>query len=184
MKPQPVVFIWRSVDIVDSDGVATRVMAMVAHPRYDNIANRQFAEGGDYTLAPVEERSMASHSQFFASMNEYYNNLPEKIAARWPSAQHFRKWCLCETGWFDEKEFELATQKHAKLLATFIRTDDDYARIAIRGTTVIVRRARSQSLAAMGKADFQASKQAVLELAEQFVGVSPKTMMKEAGHHA
>jgi hypothetical protein len=179
-----VTFVWQKADVVDGDGVATRRMAMVPVHRHDNISKRQYTDGAEYTLTPIEDRSMASHNQFFAAMHEYYVNLPEKIAARWPSAEHFRKWCLVETGWCDEKEFDMASEKHAKALGTFIRTEDEYARIRVVGLKVIVRRAKSQSLAAMGKADFEASKRAVLELAQHFVGVAPGKMMKEAGRHA
>ena len=184
MTVHAVTFVWRSVELIDAEGIVTRAMAMVPLARYGNLAGRQFSEGEQYTLTPIEERSMASHNQFFASINGYYDNLPEKIAARWPSSTHFRRWCLVETGWFDEKEFDMASEKHAKMLGTFIRTEDEYARIVVRGTKVIVRRAKSQSLAAMGKKDFQASKEAVLGLAEHLVGVNPSTMMKNAGHHA
>lgn len=179
MKPQPANFIWREVELIDEDGVARTAMAMVPERRYHNVCARQFADGGEYTLAPVEQRSMASHSHFFAAMKGYFDNLPEKIAERWPTPDHFRKWLLVECGWFDEKEFDMASEKHAKALGTFIRTEDEYARIVVRGTKVVVRRAKSQALAAMGKDDFQKSKQDVLELAEQFVGVTPSKMIKE-----
>jgi hypothetical protein len=182
VRIQPIVFVWREVDLIDGDGVAVRVKAMVPLVRYGNVAARQFTDGEQYPLAPIEERSMASHSQFFAAMNEYFKNLPEKIATRWPTVNHFRRWCLIETNWFDEKEFELTSEKHARALATFIRTEDEYARIAFRGgTKVIVRRAKSQSLAAMGKADFEKSKKDVLDLAESLVGAPVRTVMKNAG---
>lgn len=184
MKAYPVNFTWREVDVVDADGVAMRVKAMVPQPKYHNLAARQFTEGEEYTLAQIEERSMASHSQYFAALNDYYENLPETVSARWPSREHFRKWCLVECGFFDEKEFDMASERHAKALGAFIRTEDEYARIVVRGTKVIVRRPKSQSLSAMGKEEFQASKQAVLELAAEFVGVAPSKMMKEAGRHA
>lgn len=184
MKPQPIVFIWKEVEIVDADGVAVRQMAMVPIAKYANVAKRQYTDGEQHTLTPVEERSMASHNQFMAAVGSYYDNLPEKIAARWPSAQHFRKWCLCEVGFFEEKEFDMASEKHAKMLGIFVRTQDEYARIVVYGTKVVVRRAKSQSLAAMGKIEFEASKKAILELAEAMVGTPVRTMLKEANRHA
>jgi hypothetical protein len=184
MTTYPIVFIWRKVEIVDIDGVALKQLAMVPLPRYQNVAKRQFGEGGEYTLEQVAERSMASHNAYFAAINEGFKNLPEKIAARWPSPTHMRKWILCETNWFDEKEFDLTSEKQAKALATFIRTEDEYARIALRGTKVVVRKARSQSFAAMGKADFEASKRDVLDLLESMVDVPKGTLMREAGMSA
>ncbi len=130
---------------------------------------------------------MASHRQFFAAVNDGFRNLPENVAARFPSSEHMRKWLLIETGWHEEKEFECASAKHAKALCTFIRTEDEYVRISNpknHPTTVIIRKARSQSLAAMGKQDFENSKRDVLDLLESMVDVPKGTLMREAGNAA
>lgn len=182
-KQQAILYKWCHVDLVGQDGEVHRVMAMVPHRRYRQVATQQFVEGEDYVLGPVAQRSMASHGHFFAQMGEYYHQLPETVAARWPSADHFRKWCLVETGWYDEREFEMASEEAAYALGHFIRTEDEFARIFIRGAKVLVHRAKSQSLKDMGKEDFEASKKDVLELAAGFVGVSPAQMRKEAGRH-
>lgn len=181
---QPIAFTWRDVDVIKTDGEVDRTGAMVPTLRYRNVAQRQFGAGGEYVLEQVSERSMASHSHFFAALNDAFHNLPETVAPRWPTAEHFRKWLLVESGWFDEKEFDLISEKHAKALATFVRAEDVYARIAVHGKTVIVRRAKSQSLRAMGKDDFQKSKNDVLDLAEQFTGISRGQAMKNAGKSA
>jgi hypothetical protein len=184
-RQQPIVFTWREVDVTAPDGEVTRQMAMVPTMRYANVAKRQFGDADtEHVLEQANERSMASHSQFFAAIKDYFDNIPEKMQARWPTPEHFRKWLLVECGWFDEKEFDMISEKHAKGLGTFIRTEDEYARITISGKKVIVRRAKSQSLKAMGKDDFQRSKQDVLELAEQFVGVPRAVAMKNAGRSA
>lgn len=183
-RHQPIAFVWRKMDVMLDGGEVRKIGAMVPSPRYEVVAERQFGAGGEYILEEAVERSMASHSQFFAAINDYFHNIPENMAARWPTAEHFRKWMLIETGWFDEKEFELLSDKHAKNLATFIRTEDVYARIAVRGKIVIVRRAKSQSLKAMGKDDFQKSKEDVLGLCEQLVGTPPKVAMRNAGRSA
>ena len=184
-RAQPIAFIWREVDVVEADGEVVRTRAMVPLPRYRNVAQRQFGEGGEHVLEEVSERSMASHNQYFAALKDYFDNLPERIQARFPTPEHLRKFLLIEADWFDEREFEMESERHAKALATYIRTEDTYARIAVRrGKTVIVRKAKSQSLKAMGKADFEASKRAVLELAEQLVGVPRGVAMKNAGRAA
>jgi hypothetical protein len=184
-RQQPIVFNWREVDIIDADGVATRQMAMVPTMRYSNVAKRQFGDADtEHVLEQANERSMASHSQFFAAIKDYFDNIPEKMQARWPTPEHFRKWMLIEAGWFDEKEFDLISEKHAKALATFIRVEDVYARITVRDKKVIVRRAKSQSFKAMGAEDFKKSKSDVLDLAEQLVGVPRAVAMKNAGRSA
>lgn len=184
MKVAPVGFRWQELQVIDADGEIRRVHAMVPHLRYHNLAARQYHQDEDYVLAPIEERSMASHNQFFAALSDGFKNLPEKIAARWPTVEHFRAWCLIETGWFDEKEFKEDTEAHAKALATFIRTQAPYARIFRNGTTVLIQVARSQSRASMKKDEFEKSKRDVLDLVEGLIGVEQGTLMREGGRNA
>lgn len=181
----PVTFVWRSVDVVDNEsGEATRAMAMVPLARYDNVSKRQYHPGEEYPLVPLEARSRASHSHYFAALNDYFDNLPHSVAARWPTAEHFRKWCLIETGWFDESEIDCANEQCARQTAVLMRSFDEYARISVHGPKVIIRRAKSQSAVAMTKEPFEKSKNDVLELAAQFVGVPVGQMKREAGRHA
>lgn len=180
----PVVFIWKTVDVTDDDGVVSRVFAMVPLARYDNLAKRQFSENEEYPLAPIEARSRASHSHFFAAIKEGFDNLPENIAARWPTAEHLRKWLLIEAGWFHESEIDCSSEKTAKQTAVLMRSFDGYARISIHGAKVIVRRAKSQSASAMGKQEFEDSKRDVLDALEHMTQVAKGELMKQAkrGH--
>lgn len=180
MKIYPVHFEWREVDVIDQDGIADRRMAMVPQRRFDNICKRQYHSGEVYPLAPLETRSRASHSHFFACIHEGFANIPESMAARWPTPDHLRRWLLIETGWFHESEIDCASPKHATQAATLIRSFDGYARISIHGSKVIIRRAKSQSAAAMGKDSFESSKRDVLELLEHLIG----TKRGELGKHA
>lgn len=187
----PVTFKWLEADVVDADGVVRTVPVMVPHPRFAKICERQFHDAEEYTLVPLEPRSRASHNHFFAAISEGFKNMPASMDARWPSAEHMRKWILVETGWFDEKEFECPDEDFAKKLGTFVRTEDEFARISVHRPSgnhdswkVIIRRAMSQSAAAMGKRDFEASKKDVLDLLEHFLTVPRGTLMKEAGRNA
>jgi hypothetical protein len=190
MKILPVAFRWQEVEIVDDEhGELRRVMAMVPLPRFGNLCKRQFEAAQEYALVPHETRSTKSHSFFFACVNEAFQNLPEKIAARFPSAEHLRAWCLIECGWFDEKEFEFETKKQAFMLCTFLQTQNPYARmsphqVAPNKWKVLVRVAKSQSYASMNKADFEASKKAVLDLLEEMTRVPRGTFHKETNRHA
>lgn len=185
----PVTFVWRDVEVVDDDGVVGRQMAMVPLGRFLPLCKRQFVDGEEYSLAPIEARTRASHSHYFAAIHDAFENLPESIAARWPTAEHLRKWCLVEAGYFDEKEFDCDDEKQARRLGNFIRTEDEYARISLHRSdsqrvTVIVRRAKSQAAAAMGKDEFEKSKRAVLDLLEHMIGVERDALSRNAGTSA
>jgi hypothetical protein len=183
MKKLPIAYVWREVEYVSDDGEIQRGFAQVPLARYHNLAASQFDEGEEYLLEEIEPRSMKSHRHFFVMVKEHFDQLPERLSERWPTPEHFRKWCLCETGWYDEKEFELASKRQAMALGTFIRTEDSFARIIIRDARVLVLKAKSQSLKAMGRKDFEASKKDVLALAEEFTGIPTSTMKREAGRH-
>ncbi len=195
MKIAPVVCKWQMVDVSDEGtGVVDSVLAMVPALRYRKVAEKQFHVGDEYPLIVMQPRSRASHSQYFAAIGDGFENLPDKIAARFPTAEHLRKWLLIETGWCTEKEFEFEgrdAEKQARRLALFIRTEDEHARISLSKVDVtpvkfkvIVRRAMSQEHAAMDKETFQQSKKAVLDLLEQLISVPKGALMKNAGRSA
>jgi hypothetical protein len=198
---QPVAFRWQTVEVVDPrTGEMIRRRAMVPLPRYGNVCVRQFgADDADFVLEEVIDRDMRSHNAFFAEVNELYENVPEHIAfmrnpdgtfmlddheqkiLRWPTAIHFRRWLLIEVGWCDEKEFECANREHAKNLGKFLRVEDDYSRIRIQGSQVVVKKARSQRVDSMRAAEFEDSKKAVLELARAMVDVTAAESRRSAG---
>lgn len=186
-KIVPVAFVWQELQVVDPEsGEIRRVEAMVPQSRYGKVCKRQFVSGEEYPLAILEARSRASHNGFFAQVGEGYKNLPEKIAARWREVDHFRKWCLIETGWYDEQEYNFDTERDADLFAkrfaAFCRAHETYVRIFPSGKKVIVRSAKSQSAHAMDKETFERSKRDVLDEIGHLVGVSRAELKKAARH--
>ena len=165
------------------------IWVMVPLPKFKNLAQRQFHPGEEYPLVILEPRSRASHSQYFAALHDAYQSLPEKISARWQSQEHFRKWLLIETGWFDEEEFNFDSQLYAKRFAAFYRKEkgNDYVRI-INPTSapkkIIIQSAKSQSAAAMGKTEFEESKRDVLDLAANLIGTKTSELKRHAGRSA
>jgi hypothetical protein len=184
MRHYPVVFRFREVDVVGTDGECHRTLAMVPTPRYEGLAAKQFHPNEDYALVILEARSRASHNHYFACIEAGFQNLPQNIAARWPSPEHLRHWCLVETGWCDEMECELTSESEARKLAARIRIESPYARIKVRGRKIIGWYPKSQSAAAMGRESFEASKKAVLDLLEGMIGVPIGSLSKEAGRAA
>lgn len=194
MADTAITYTWQWVEATDEDGVIRRCRAMVPLKRYDNIAARQFEENQLYTLVVQQFRSLRSHRYYFASIKDGFDNMPENIAARWPSPEHLRKWLLVECGFFDEKEFDFEgrdAKVQARKLGLFIRTEDEYATITTRTIDpthckVIVRRAKSQAMEgpqAMSVEEFKASSRAVLETLEHMIGVARGTLKKEAQKH-
>lgn len=153
-------------------------------PRFAERARKQFQAGERYRLAEEHERSQQSHSHFFASLNEAWKNLPEDIAEQFPSVEHLRKWSLVKTGFADERSIVAGSNDEARRIAAFVRPSDPYAVITVSGNVVRVFTAKSQSRKAMNKADFQASKTAVLEIVSGLVGVDVDTLAANAGRAA
>ena len=152
--------------------------AMWPRPAFVREANRQFVVGETYRLAEFEERSQATHDHQFAVINEAWKNLPERLAVDFPSAKHLRKRALIETGFYDETILDVGTHDAAIAVATTLRAKDSFAWIVVRGCIVVMREAKSQSQAAMGKDDFQRSKTAILEWVSALIGVEPEVLAK------
>lgn len=165
MSPLP--FIW--------DGEAMRI-----RPGFQKRADEVFCVGETYNLDVVEDRSAASHRHYFAAVNEAWANLPDHLAERWPSAEHLRKAALIRAGYRDERSFACSSRAEAIRMAAFLKPIDDFAMVALSGTTVLVLTAKSQSVRAMGKAVFQESKDAVLNALADMIGVEPETLARAA----
>lgn len=157
---------------------------MAPLPRFAGLCDKQFVVGETYRLAVTEERSRASHSHYFASIEEAWRNLPEDEAERFPTSEHLRKWALCKTGYADERSIVCASKAEAQRVAAFIKPMDDFAIVVVSEATVKVYTAKSQSLKAMGKKVFQDSKTAVLDLLSSMVGISAKELDANAGRAA
>lgn len=146
--------------------------AMQPLPNFAKRCDEKFVVGERYRLEVVEERSLRSHNHFFAAVHDAWLNLPHEYTSRFPTAEHLRKWALIKSGWRDERSIVVDSQKQAIELAAFMRPIDDYAVILARNGVVIHMTAKSQSMRAMGKADFQRSKDDVLRVCSELIGAT------------
>jgi hypothetical protein len=181
----PVVMTWRRVEIIDDEtGVAVRAKAMVPRSNYARLAERQYHDGEDYPMAPLEPRSRASHNAYFAELNEKFDSMPENLAevgrrlnlktippGGFVDSEHFRAWALCETGHCDVGEFDFDDKQGAENLARFYRKKTIYAQIVRRGFHVTIKEPFSQSASAMSKEPFEKSKRDVLDLVSAMIGI-------------
>lgn len=191
MRSRPIVFRWMRVEIVDEeDGVARPVMAMVPHGRYDNVAKSQFHDGGEYPMVVQEDRLKSSHNHYFAAIKDGFVNLPERVETpyghvHFKNSEHLRKWCLIETGWCHEREYEFVNEKMARRFAGFFLDEcDEYARFRVDGRKLVIRTAQSQDHAHMDREAFEKSKKDVLDYIASLIGVPTSELRKNAGRAA
>lgn len=149
-----------------------------AGPVWAKRADDKFVVGERYSIEIREARSIASHRQYFATINEAWMNLPDALAERFPSADHLRKYALIKAGFRDERSIVCASKAEAARIAAFIRPIDDFAIVIAQDATVTAYTAKSQSMRAMGKADFEASKRAVLDIVSTMIGTDAETVSK------
>ena len=151
-------------------------------PLNKKIADRHYAVGEVYRLAPIEERSLNSHKFFFAALNEAFKNLPIEWSGLFSSVLHFRKYCLIMEGYRTERVIAAGSEKDARMIAATVETLDPFAVVNIAETVVTIWIAESQSMKAMKRERFQESKTAVLNRAASMIGVTPETLRENAGN--
>ena len=149
-------------------------------PRSQVAADQYFVIGQFYRMVEEEERSEVSHRHEFAWLREAWRSLPERLAPLYPSPEHLRKRALIEAGWFDQEIIDAGNNTVAVRIASYARQHDDFALISVTDNLVIIRRAKSQKRNAMNKADFQASKTAILEVVAGLLDVPPEELARQA----
>ncbi len=147
--------------------------------RFAKECDKRFVIGERYCLEEVQQRSMKSHAHYFASIASAWGSLPEEWAERFPTPDHLRRYALIKAGYCDQRTIVCASKAEAHRIAAFITPMDTYALVLPFDATVTVWTAKSQSLKAMGRKDFQASKDAVLEIVAGLVGVKPSELPRQ-----
>lgn len=153
-------------------------------PRFHRQCERLYAVGQVYHMAEEHERSQASHRQYFAAVHDAWLNLPEEMSEQFPTSEHLRKWALIRTGFCNERDAVFSNANDALRAAALLRPADDYAIVEARGVVVKVYTAKSQSVKAMAKDEFQASKTAVLDLLSSFIRTDAQTLLASGGQAA
>lgn len=161
------------------DGEAFRPVS----PYMARVADRQFARGEVLHLIDQGERSSRSHQHFFASVHEAWANLPPLMAERFPSSDHLRRYALIKAGFCNSHSLPCGSPAAARRAASFVRPLDEFSLVTVEGSVLHVFTAKSQSYKAMGKADFQRSKDEVLRVIAEMIGVA-KQELSDAGKAA
>lgn len=154
------------------DGEAMRV-----RPGFQRQADGQFVIGESYRMAVFEERSDATHNHAFAWIRDAWASLPESLAANFPSPEVLRKWALIQAGFCTVTDHVCKFKTEAARTAAILRQQtDDYAVVLIEDTTVRVLKAKSQKRTAMDRAEFAASKAAILDVIAGLLDVEPSAL--------
>jgi hypothetical protein len=134
-------------------------------------ADKDFVVGEVYRMVEHHDRSVRSHNHYFASIGNAWANLPEGLADTYPTAEHLRKKALIWTGYRDERTIVAASKAEAQRVAAFVKPMDDFAVVTVHEAVVRVWTAKSQSIKAMGAAEFQKSKSDVLDWLDDLLEV-------------
>lgn len=146
--------------------------------RFKRKADEQYTVGEVYAIDAQQPRSKASHSHYFACVHEAWKNLPETIASQFPDAETLRKYALIKTGYSDQWSYVCGNKTEARRLAAFLRPLEEFAVITATEATVTMYTARSQSGRAMGREEFQKSKDDVLNFLSELIGTSVTDLKK------
>jgi hypothetical protein len=151
---------------------------------FARLAAKQFKVGAVYRLEQVEARSIDSHKQYFAVINEAWLNLHEDDADKFASPDELRYWALTYTGFREVREYAAHSHAEALRVAKYLASDNRYCRLEIEGLIVKQYLPRSQSFAAMTAREFQASKEAVFDVLAQKLGIGVDDLIANAGRAA
>lgn len=148
----------------------------VFRPLRPKRADAFYTVGERYLLAPVSQRSDATHKHEFAWLRNAWLTLPDHLAERFPSVEHLRKFALIKAGYCDSHTMTCSSKAEALRLAAYIRPIDEFAIVTVEGATVARYTAKSQSRRAMGAKVFQESKTAILDIISEMLGVQSKEL--------
>lgn len=153
-------------------------------PRFKKEADASFVIGQRYRLTDIEDRSDASHKHEFAWLREAWHQLPEDLAAEYPTPEHLRKRALIEAKYYNETIVDAGSNAAAIRVASAFRAREQFAVVIVRGPLVAIREAMSQSRRAMDGKTFQESKQKVLEIVADMIGVGVDELNRNAARAA
>lgn len=162
------------IDCVWSGGVLRPIS-----PFWARRAEKEFVDGEVYAVTDNPERSSKAHAFYFASVGNAWKSLPDHMAERFPTADHLRRYALIKAGFCDTQSMPCGTNAAAMRFAAFVRPIDEFALVTVTGSVVNVFRAKSQSMRAMGRDEFNRSKDAVLAVLADMIEVSPRTLAQQ-----
>lgn len=154
--------------------------AFTPMPGHARRCDEAFVVGQVYHLIEQEDRSAASHKHYFACIKTAWENMTDEAAQRFPSPEALRKYALIKAGYATSVDMPCASRAEALRWAPRIEGQNEYAIVTVTDAVVTVWTAKSQNSRAMNKAEFQASKDAVLTVIAGLIGTDPTTLAANA----
>lgn len=152
-------------------------------PYWVRRADKQFARGEILRIVHAAERSTNSHNHLFAAVEEAWKSLPPLMAERFNSPEALRKYALVKSGHCYTDSVICASRADALRVAAFVRNAEEFSVVTVDKNVVTRYKPKSQSRQAMSKEEFQASKDDVLRVISEMLGVA-KQELSDAGRAA
>ncbi len=147
---------------------------MVPITHFVKYCQEKFIDGEVYAFAEADERSLQSHNEYFALLDNAHANLSGSFIKQFPTREHMRKHALIKAGYCNKTIHPAHSEAEALRVLQSVIKMDCYAFVEIaedhRTTTIYT--AESQKEEAMGRKLFQESKEAVLDIVAGWLGVS------------
>lgn len=143
-------------------------------------ADKRYVVGVTYTMDEIFVRSHATHAHYFAVIKAAWDSLPDELRPLYPSSEHLRKTALIRSGFATQVQHVCKSAAEAERLAAIIKPYDTYQIVEVTGPIVTVWHAMSQDHRSMDKAQFQASKEAVLTWVGDLIGADPTELRSAA----
>jgi hypothetical protein len=128
-----------------------------------------------------DDASDKSRAHFYACNNTTWKNLPEDLAARFPTPKHLRDWTLIKAGFATERDMVLDSEERAKAIGFVLRSELPYAVLSTSGPVLKVWTAKSTKRGSMKRAEFQAAKTQCLAIWADMIGAKPADIQANAG---
>lgn len=168
MPSKPVLALWDGEDCT-----------FTVAPRDRAVARKMYGDGQvQHHIEVREERSSKQHSFYMASVDNAWQNLRGEAAQIFNTPRKLRQWALIRTNWYTQTVTDIGTRELALRLVVFMpkfASEDEYVELEVRNTSIIVKRAMSQSLM-MKNDDFKASSRDVLELLANEINVTRRDL--------
>jgi hypothetical protein len=148
--------------------------------RFAKLCDAQFIIGERYIVEVGWQQSAAKRAAFHATLADIFASLPDDIASKYLSVEHFRKTLTIKAGFATQQDEICASRAEALRLAAIVRGREPYSVVEVSGNIVRIWTALSTAGHAMDGKKFSECVDAVFGLASDMVGVDAKTLKKHA----